>query len=252
MFDLHCHLLPGIDDGAQSDAEALALARVAVQNGISHAVLTPHFHPGRYENSRADVETRAEALRALLRAHDVPLTLGIAGEVRAGPEAMELLATGELPILGSWKGMRVVLLEFPHSHLPVGSERLVAWMIRQGIRPMVAHPERNKDVIRDLERIAPLIGEGALLQVTADSVSGGFGPLAQARAVELLERGWVTVLASDAHNLEHRPPRLEPGRRAASDIVGEDEAWRLVHSNPGAIMLGEEAMQVFAGQPRGL
>lgn len=248
MFDLHCHLLPGIDDGAQTDQEALALARAAVASGITHAMLTPHFHPGRYDNVKADVEARAERLRELLRAHAVPLQLGIAGEVRAGPEVMEWHALGELPILGSWKGMGVVLLEFPHSHLPVGSERLVAWLIRQGIRPLVAHPERNKDVLRDLERIAPLIAEGALLQVTADSVAGGFGPVARERAVELLERGWVTVLASDAHNLAHRPPRLEPGRLAAAEIVGEAESWLLVRDRPAAIMLGAGAS---AGAPHG-
>ena len=75
----------------------------------------------------------------------------------------------------------------------------------------------------------------ALLQVTADAVSGGFGPFAQQRAIELLERGWVTILASDAHNLEHRPPLLERGRRAAAEIVGEEESWRLVRDRPRQI-----------------
>lgn len=235
MYDLHCHFLPGIDDGAENDAQALALARAAVAGGITHSVLTPHFHPGRYDNALADVRARGAAFRALLAQHGVPLSIGVAGEVRAGPEVMELAALGELPLLGDWKGMPVVLLEFPHGQLPIGSEKLVAWLVRNGVRPIVAHPERNKDILRDLERVAPLIAEGALLQVTADAVSGGFGPLARQRAVELLERGWVTILASDAHNLEHRPPVLERGRRAAAEIVGEDESWRLVRDRPGAI-----------------
>jgi protein-tyrosine phosphatase len=148
---------------------------------------------------------------------------------------MELLLENRLPLLGDWQGASVVLLEFPHGQLPVGSEKLVAWLVRNGVRPMVAHPERNKDIIRDLDRVAPLVAEGALLQVTADSVSGHFGPFAQQRAVELLERGWVTILASDAHNLEHPPPLLERGRRAAAEIVGEEESWRLVRDRPRAI-----------------
>jgi protein-tyrosine phosphatase len=197
--------------------------------------LTPHFHPGRYDNVLADVRARTERLRALLAEHSVPLQLGIAGEVRAGAETMEMHLLGELPLLGDWQGMPVVLLEFPHGQLPVGSEKLVRWLVRNGVRPLVAHPERNKDVIRDVERIAPLIAEGALLQVTADAVSGNFGPFAQARAVELLERGWVTILASDAHNLEHRPPELERGRRAAAEVVGEEESWRLVRDRPAQI-----------------
>ena len=235
MYDLHCHLLPGIDDGAETDAQALALARAAVAAGITHSVLTPHFHPGRYENELADVQRRATKFRELLKHESVPLEIGIAGEVRAGPEAMELLMLGTLPMLGDWKGTPVVLLEFPHGQLPVGSEKLVAWMIRNGVRPIVAHPERNKDILRDFDRLAPLVAEGALLQVTADSVSGGFGPFAQQRAVEMLERGWVTILASDAHNLEHRPPRLEAGRAAAAEIVGEEESWRMVRDRPRAI-----------------
>ena len=235
MYDLHCHLLPGIDDGAENDAQALALARAAVAAGITHSVLTPHFHPGRYENEFADVQTRAASFRRLLEKEGVPLAVGIAGEVRAGPEAMELLMRGTLPLLGDWQGMPVVLLEFPHGQLPVGSEKLIAWMIRNGVRPLVAHPERNKDILRDFDRVAPLVAEGALLQVTADSVSGGFGPFAKQRSIELLERGWVTILASDAHNLEHRPPRLEAGRAAAAEIVGEEESWRMVRDRPRAI-----------------
>ncbi|HET7844555.1 MAG TPA: CpsB/CapC family capsule biosynthesis tyrosine phosphatase [Xanthomonadales bacterium] len=235
MYDLHCHLLPAIDDGAQTEGEALALARAAVANGITHAVCTPHFHPGRFESSVADTHSRLTAFRAALARESIPLHVGVAGEVRAGPEAMVWAETGELPVLGRWNGLRVVLLEFPHGSLPPGSDKLVAWLMRNGVQPLIAHPERNKDVIRRLDALSPLIAEGALLQVTADAVSGGFGPFAQQRAQELLERGWVTILASDAHNLEHRPPVLERGRAAAAEIVGEAESWRLVRDRPALL-----------------
>jgi protein-tyrosine phosphatase len=232
VIDLHCHLLPGIDDGAQTLAEALALARAAVAEGITHAVLTPHFHPGRYENTVSDTRARLAELRDALAREGIPLAVSVAGEVRAGPETMLWAESGELPILGEHDGMRVILLEFPHGNLPLGSDKLVAWLVKRGIRPLVAHPERNKDVIRRLEALGPLVAEGALLQVTADAVAGGFGEAALRRAQQMLERGWVTILASDAHNLEHRPPRLERGRRAAAAIVGEAESWRLVRERP--------------------
>ncbi len=238
MIDLHCHLLPGIDDGARTLDESVALAREAVRAGITGAVLTPHFHPGRWENTNAIARAAAATLRDKLRELGIPLHLGVAGEVRAGPEVMVWAETGELPLIGEYQGQRVVLLEFPHGQLPLGSDRLIAWLHKRGVRAMIAHPERNKDVIRRLDAIAPLIAEGALLQVTADAVDGGFGPLARARAIELLERGWVTILASDAHNLEHRPPRLEAGRQAAARIVGEAESWRLVRDRPAAIARG--------------
>jgi protein-tyrosine phosphatase len=235
MIDLHCHLLPGIDDGAADEAQTLALARAAVAAGITHAVATPHFHPGRHENTVPAVQALVARVRELLARENVPLQLAAAGEVRAGPETMDWALLDTLPILGEYEGMRVVLLEFPHGQLPLGSEKLVAWLVKRGIRPLVAHPERNKDVIRRVEAIAPLVGEGALLQVTADAVAGLFGPLARDRAVDLLERGWVTVLASDAHNLEHRPPQMARGRDAAAAIVGAAEAERLVRERPAAI-----------------
>jgi protein-tyrosine phosphatase len=235
MIDLHCHLLPGIDDGPADLDAALALARAAAAAGITHSVLTPHFQPGVFDNAQDDVRERAIRFRLDLQAAGIALEIGIAGEVRASAEALDWCRAGTLPLLGRWDVMDVVLLEFPHGQLPPGSAKLVAWLLARGVRTLVAHPERNKDVIRRLDAIAPLIAEGALLQVTADSVAGGFGPLAQARAVELLERGWVTVLASDAHNLAHRPPRLEPGRAAAARIIGEAASWRLVRDHPARI-----------------
>lgn len=235
MFDLHCHLLPAIDDGAQSLEEALALARLAIKNGITHSVLTPHFHPGRWENQFDLVSIKCEQFRTHLRAAEINLKVAVAGEVRAGPEAMSLCLEGQLPFVGHWQNMPVVLLEFSHGMLPVGSEKLIAWLVKHGVRPMIAHPERNKDIIRSFDKINPLIAEGALLQVTADAVCGDFGPMCQLRAREMLERGWVTILASDAHSIDHRPPQLEPGRIAAAHIVGETESWRLVRDRPAEI-----------------
>jgi protein-tyrosine phosphatase len=97
---------------------------------------------------------------------------------------------------------------------------------------VIPHPERNKDVIRSLAKLDPLLDEGCLLQVTAGAVAGEFGPQAERRAAELLEAGLVFLLASDAHNLDHRPPDLEPGRAAAARLIGEAAAHALVQGNP--------------------
>ena len=132
----------------------------------------------------------------------------------------------------------VVLLEFPHSHVPVGADKFVAWLLARNIRPMIAHPERNKDLMRDPARLEPFVRQGCLVQVTADAVSGGFGELCAQRAREFLERGWVSVLASDAHDATERPPRMAPGRDAAAKIVGEDEARRLTQGTPLRIVRG--------------
>lgn len=236
MIDIHCHLLPGIDDGAQTLDEALAMARLAVANGITESVLTPHVHPGRYENTRASVGAAVDRFREALAAHKIPLAVHAAGEVRIGPELVRMVAEDQVPWLGSHGGYRLVLLEMPHSHIPQGADKLVAWCLQQGIRPVIPHPERNKDVVRDIEKIAPLVGLGCFLQVTAGSVAGDFGEPARQRAVELLTRGWVQFLASDAHDTRHRVPELMPGRDAAAAIVGEQGAWKLVLDHPRRIL----------------
>ena len=236
MIDIHCHLLPGIDDGPEELDEALDMARLAVANGITEAIVTPHIHAGRYENTRESVAEATRRFQHCLQDNGIALRLRMAAEIRIGPELMALVEAQQVPWLGSLDGYRLVLLEFPHSHIPVGSDKLVSWCLQRKIRPVIPHPERNKDVIRNLEKITPFVKLGCLLQVTAGAVAGDFGPQARKRAHQLLERGWVSFLASDAHNTEHRIPDLEPGRAAAAAIIGEAASWRLVRDNPRSIL----------------
>jgi protein-tyrosine phosphatase len=235
MIDLHCHLLPGIDDGPDTLEGALELARLAVKNGITHATVTPHIHPGRYENTLLSITTVFRAFAAALASEDIALELGMAGEVRVSPEILPMVEQGLIPFLGEWRGKPVMLLELPHSHVPPGSDKLVRWLLDRNIQPMIAHPERNKGVMRSLDKIQPFVELGCLFQLTAMSVAGRFGEGAERRACDLLEMGVVTIIASDAHNVNHRPPDLEPGRAAAAEIVGEAESWQLVQQRPALI-----------------
>jgi protein-tyrosine phosphatase len=238
LIDLHCHLLPGIDDGPATLAEALAMARLAVEHGIREARVTPHLHVGRWDNDLARISVAVDAHRAALTANDIPLKLSFAAEVRASYDIVPWIEEGRVPFLGEFEGKKVLLLELPHSHVPVGADKLVEWLLVRGIRPMIAHPERNKDIVRDANKILPFIRLGCLLQLTADAVGGRFGADAAARAAQLLGEGWVFVLASDAHDTTSRPPRIAPGRQAAARIVGEEEARKLVEDNPGRIVQG--------------
>ena len=232
MIDLHCHLLPGIDDGPATLDESLEMARIAVANGIEEAHVTPHLHPGRWDNDLPKITAAVEAYRAALAQAGIPLALGFAAEVRLDHEILPLIEAGRVPFLGTLEGYQVMLLEFPHSHVPVGADKFVAWLLARNIRPLLAHPERNKELMRDPGKLEPFVREGCLLQLTADSVSGGFGELCAQRAREFLERGWVHVLASDAHDTVDRPPRIAPGRDAAATIVGEEEARRMTEGTP--------------------
>jgi len=235
MVDLHCHLLPGIDDGPETLDEALALVDHAVTGGIARSVVTPHILPGRYENTISGIREATECFRAQLKERRIPLEIGYAAEVRIGPDVLTLADKRALPILGTVDGYGIVLLEFPDSHIPPGSAKLVASMLERKLRPLIAHPERNKDVMRDVEKIAPFVQSGCWLQLTAGSATGAFGPRCREVSRQLLQRGWVTVLASDAHNTAARVPELEPGRRAAEKIVGESASWLLVRDTPARI-----------------
>jgi protein-tyrosine phosphatase len=236
MIDIHCHLLPGIDDGARTMAEALDMARTAVDDGIDYAVMTPHLHPGRYENTRSSTEGPLREFRAALRKEKIALEIGVAAEVHLAVEILPLLEQDEVPFLGEMDGYRIMLLEFPHSHITHGAENLIQKLLDKKIRPIIAHPERNKEVIRDLAKVKPFVEMGCLLQLTASAVAGHFGKGPHLCARQLLERGVVNVLATDAHNLKGRRPLLREGAAAAAKIIGEDAAQDLVEKNPLQIL----------------
>lgn len=236
MIDLHSHLLFGVDDGAQTLEESLALARHAVADGIRVSVLTPHVHPGRYENSRKSLLPHVGAFHSALDAAAIPLQVRLGAEVRIGLESLELLADDDVPFLGEVGGYRVMLLEFPHQTIPVGSQQFVERLLQWKIRPLIAHPERNKAIMAQPERLLPFLELGCWLQVTAGSIVGRFGDASRAVALQLLKNGWVHVIATDAHNLRHRPPDLREGVDAAAAIIGEAAAWRMVTERPAEIL----------------
>lgn len=235
MIDLHNHLLPGIDDGAQDIEASLALARIAVRDGITHLVCTPHIHPGRYDNTVASIQAAKALFVEALHAAHIPLQVATAAEVRFGMELMAGITQGTIPFLGEWQGKQVLLLEFPHSEVPFGADRLIGWLLQRNIIPMIAHPERNKGIMRTPAKLKPFLEQGCLLQVTAGSVAGRFGPAAQDIAFALLEQDVVTILASDAHNEQHRPPVLTDGLQEAARILGESRAEALVMHTPWLI-----------------
>lgn len=235
MIDLHSHLLPGIDDGATCLDDALHLARIAVADGITHMVCTPHIHHGRYDNTKQTIQAALQELHEGLHAYKIPLRVAAAAEIRFDMEILVDVQLGSLPYLGVWQERPILLLEFPHSEVPFGAERLTAWLLRQGIQPMIAHPERNKGVMRDPSSLNMFLRQGCLLQVTAGAVAGQFGERARRLAEQLLKQGHVTILASDAHNRQHRPPVLSTGLDAATRLLGAGKAEKLVFDNPWKI-----------------
>jgi len=236
VIDLHCHLLPQLDDGPADLTEALQMCRRAVADGITHAITTPHIHPGRWDNNAASISSAVAQLRHSLSAQDIPLQLGFAGEVRLSDQLPGQVQRGEIPFYGEHEGYRVMLLEFPHGHIPPGSDKLAGWLLDQGIRPLIAHPERNKQVMKSVQGIYPFVEMGCWLQVTAGSITGAFGEPAQEVSRHLLHKDIVAVVASAGHNTGARPPALGAAYKVLAEDYGELRARRLICDTPGALV----------------
>ncbi|MCE2595109.1 hypothetical protein K6Y31_09790 [Motilimonas cestriensis] len=233
MIDLHCHILPGIDDGAANVATSLAMLAMAKQDGITHSVMTPHIEPGRFDNDIASIKAAADKLTQ----ESNHFSFSLAAEVRLDPQIMIWAKQGQLPFIGQYQGKSVLLLEFPHAHIPPGSDNLTAWLLSNNILPMIAHPERNRAIWDQPSKLQPFINQGCLMQITAGSLLGVFGERSLARAKALLLEGTASVIASDAHNLSNRPPVLSGAYQQAKAWLGEVAATKLVLDTP-AEMIG--------------
>jgi len=236
MIDLHCHLLPEVDDGAQSPSDSIALFEMAIADGITHMVLTPHVQPGRYNNTRSNLKAHFEKLQTLISEQQLDITISIAGEVRLCAEVLGLFANSDLPFIGKYNDADVMLLELPHEGIPPGSDKLVDWLIARGILPMIAHPERNKAIMRDITKVTPFLEKGCLFQLTAMSVTGKFGDAAHNIAHQFLENDWASIIASDAHNINRRPPILSEAYNLITEQYGNDYAKRLLIDTPQHII----------------
>jgi protein-tyrosine phosphatase len=224
MLDLHCHILPAVDDGPPTPEEALALARFCVRDGITHVVATPHCH--RHTRTlRADVLPHVARLNAELAAAGLPLAVLPGSEVQVtdADEYRREYDAGLYCHLGD--NPAFTLLEFSwHARLyPPGAAELVAWLVERGTRPVIAHPERHDYFRGEPGRLRALVEAGAWLQVTVDSLLGNHGPAPRASADELLRLHPEIVLATDAHNTR-RCSGLSAGYRLVAERFGPARA----------------------------
>ena len=242
MIDIHSHLLPAVDDGARGIQESLALLKIAVRDGIQEMVLTPHIYFGRWDNSLQILRPRFDAFARLVESKGIPIQLHLGAEVHLLIESIAMLERGEIPFIGSWEREPAMLVELHDGSIPPYTTTAMRLIRRHGVRPIVAHPERNRAIMKEPDRVEELMAEGCLLQVTAGSLTGGFGRGAEAAAHALLSRGWVTFVATDAHNLRHRPPLLSEARETLKREYGETVAEDLTRGFPAAL-LGRSAAQ---------
>jgi protein-tyrosine phosphatase len=236
MIDLHSHVLPGLDDGAADESAAVAMCRMAAEDGIATMVATPHLYGGIGLVHPGVISAAAERLRRRLAEERIELDLRYAAEMPLMENAMELYRSGEWPAYDA--GRRYVLLEMPPIRNGLDILRDTIFRLRlEGATPILAHPERL-DFLDDLETVEGLRTQGALLQITATCLFAS-GSREHGRAMEWIRRGWVHVIASDAHDVEFRPPRLAAARRWLKENIGFQVADDLTRGNPLKILCGE-------------
>ena len=247
MIDIHHHLLYGLDDGADSPESSIEMARLAVVEGITHVVCTPHAN-SYYDFDPAVNAAKADELRARLAEEKIPLTLGLGCDFHLSYDNVKLALAD--PARFSINGLGYLLVEVPDYGLPPGLTETFFELQLAGITPILTHPERNPTLQQEPERLIEWLRAGVLIQVTADALTGHKGKRAQKMANDLMEKRWVHFLATDAHNTTTRPPRM----REACDLVAGEYGARYAHSlcvsNPMAAFEGREFEA--EEEPRGL
>jgi protein-tyrosine phosphatase len=246
VIDLHAHILPGLDDGAQTLEDSRELAHRAFQDGITAIAATPHVRAD-YPTTAGEMERGVDALRNDFRAQGIAIDVLHGGEIAL--EMLDTISREDLARFTLAQGDRYLLLEFPYVGWPLGIERRIFELRAAGLTPILAHPERNGEVQSKPERLAEAVRVGALVQITAASLDGRLGKSSRDAAERLLELRLVHLLASDAHTPDVRVGGLA---EAAARIRDDALARYLTEGAPAAVVAGQEVPQPPPKRRRGL
>jgi len=237
MIDIHNHILPEIDDGPATMADAVLMARQAVTGGASVVFATPHLLARRDLDKALDMPARVAQLQGALADAGIPLRLMAGMEVYPEDFIIEAVAAGYPITLGGTR--KYLLLETPPTQLPMRFEQLIYQLELQGITSILAHPERSAAVQADIRVLEPLVHRGVLLQINGSSLLGQQGPCTEKTARMLLALRWVHFVASDAHSPRGRRPGLAKAARRLADFTGEETVAELIRLNGQRIIDGE-------------
>jgi protein-tyrosine phosphatase len=279
MIDLHIHILHGMDDGPNTLAESVAMCRISYQDGVRTIVATPHTGNGLFFNNRAMILEKVRGLSEALKhcefgnpncgiknpeqvlksvlgnpqpsagssgsvqseisnpKSEITFRVLPGADVHFSPEIARLIQEGEIETVND-NGL-FLMVEFPSHAIPIRAEEVLFQLIAKRIIPIITHPERNFEIGQNPRRYYEMIKMGCLGQVTAMSVTGQFGPEIKRLAEKLLRRNLIHFIASDAHSPGGRPPTLSLAVKAASKIVGAEEARKMVTEYPQAVLEGK-------------
>lgn len=237
MIDIHNHLLSGIDDGPEDTEESLRMCRIAVEDGISIIVATPHLFNGINANDPEKIRSLVSDLNRDLQPMGIPLEILPGMEIQIAPNIMDLLSLGKLMTINDG---RYFLIELPIAHIPAALDKFVRHLRSKNYGIIIGHPEKNVQIQRRPDWLVELLSHlepwDLLVQISADSLTGAAGRAPSVAARYLLKKNAVHIIASDAHAVIHRPPKLSGALKEAERIVGEARAYQMVTEIPMAVL----------------
>lgn len=237
MIDIHCHILPKVDDGSRSLEESLRMAEIAVKDGIQEIVATPHSLDGVYTNRVEDIVSTVANLQDALYKNHLDLKLHPGSDLHLSTNMVQRIRSREACTIDD--AGKYILLEFPSQMIPNGAKDEIFALKLNDITPIITHPERNAVIQHDPAILYEFIQIGALAQVTAMSLTGDFGEYIAHVSHILMRHRLIHVIATDAHSPKDRPPVLSGAVDRAADIIKNyDEAIRMVTTVPASILSG--------------
>ncbi|KWW16565.1 MULTISPECIES: CpsB/CapC family capsule biosynthesis tyrosine phosphatase [Peribacillus] len=241
MIDIHSHILPELDDGAGNIKESVEMARKAVEQGITDIIATPHYYKGKYDNDKEKVERKTWQLNRVLDELDIPLKVWPGQEIRISDELLEDYDNNSVMALN---GSQYMLLELPSNHVPRYTERLIYDLQMKRITPIIAHPERNLEIIRNPHLLEELIWKGAYSQLTAGSITGKFGWRTRRFSKYLIHSGLTHFIASDAHNVGNRGFQIREAYKLVEKNMGQ-AVVNAFHVNAENVLYGMKVKESF-------
>jgi protein-tyrosine phosphatase len=231
MIDIHCHMLPGIDDGPADLESSLRMARMAHADGITHIVASPHYSYGE-RPSASDIREALQRFSGTMKDQMIGLTVLQGADIRLTFELFSGLGNRDIPAIN---GSRYFLLELPDL-MPPNVETFIFRARTEGYIPVITHPERNYSLLMSTDKLLSLRDSGALFQVTAMSITGEFGEQIQRYSRMMLRKGYVDFVATDAHNTDFRVPVLSRAYREVSELLGDAACSSIFFNNPEAVI----------------
>ena len=245
MIDLHSHILPDLDDGPVSWEDSLEMARMAVEDGIRTMVASPHLYQHRSINPaeinhKEAIFKKISELKERLGAAGLDLEILPGCDFPLSYEGLQLLENNQVFTIND--GQRYLLMEFPETSVPPGTEEICFRLNSKGLVPIITHPERHLIFQEMPDKLRRFVDLGCLVQITSTSLTGGFGSQVARVARQMLRKGHGHILASDAHNSKTRPPLLSKALEEAAAVVGRKRALAMVTTTPEKIIKGEPCL----------